>query len=477
MKQLSLIVFLAFSIVTNAQDKISAYFESIRNNEALLTAFFAGMPKGGDLHHHFSGSAWPDKLLEKAIREDYYIDLRSFTVAKTPGAGNSWKPFSAFTGSGELEHLKTDIIRRWSVKDYYEGFYPSEKLFFESFEKFDAIMDEQFPAVLQELKTRAKAENLSYLETQLSRPRFSLKLNDGDSLNKVLRDAASRMDTGYIFRLLQQLTLRFDQGGVIESADSFNNTVVKKLHEELKLDDDSFTIRYQNFVLRFMEPVELFKNLYVNFMSADRSPLIVGVNIVSPEHGPVSMNDYWLHMVMFRYMHRLFPEVKYAVHAGELTLGLVAPEELTWHIDAAVRIAGANRIGHGVDIAYENNSSSLLRFMRQEKIPVEINLSSNEFILKVKEDQHPVSLYYKAGVPIVISSDDAGILRTSITRQYVLLAKRYPFIPYQAIKQMVYNSITYSFIEEEKVKTQLKSDLDLRFAAFEKSLPRLPVKK
>jgi hypothetical protein len=474
MKRLPVILFIFFSLSVTAQDKVSAYFESIRNNEALLTAFFAGMPKGGDLHHHFSGSAWPDYLLEKAIRDKYWVDLSSHTVSREPGNGTSWQRLDKMENQ---DSIKTAILQHWSVKDYYPGFYPSEKLFFESFGKFDAIMDEQFPAVLLELKRRAKAENLSYLETQLSRPRFSLKLNDRDSLNNVLRDAASRRDTGTIYRLFQQLIARFDKGGARESADSFNMNVVKKLHDELRLDDDSFTIRYQNFVLRFMEPADLFKNLYVNFLSADRSPLIVGVNIVSPEHGTVSMNDYWLHMIMFRYMHRLFPDVKYAMHAGELALGLVAPEELTWHIDAAVRIAGANRIGHGVDIGYEKNSYALLEFMRRHKIPVEINLSSNEFILNIKEDQHPISLYYNAGVPVVISTDDAGILRTSLTRQFVLLAKRYPFISYKAIRQMVYNSIEYSFITDPKLREQLKKDLDIRFAGFEKSFQHLVSKE
>jgi hypothetical protein len=40
-------------------------------------------------------------------------------------------------------------------------------------------------------------------------------------------------------------------------------------------------MRYQNFVLRFMEPVDLFKNLVVAFISADSSQY-GGVNIVSP---------------------------------------------------------------------------------------------------------------------------------------------------------------------------------------------------
>ena len=155
------------------------------------------------------------------------------------------------------------------------------------------------------------------------------------------------------------------------------------------------------------------------------------------------------------------------MHAGELTLGLVQPEELTWHINSAVYTAGANRIGHGVDLAYEKNNYELLRYMAKNKIAIEINLTSNEFILKVKENRHPFTLYKEFGVPIVISTDDAGILRTNLTEQYVLLAKRYPQVSYKDIKEYVYNSIRFAFIEESKVKEQVLDDLDYRFKKFE----------
>jgi len=198
---------------------------------------------------------------------------------------------------------------------------------------------------------------------------------------------------------------------------------------------------------------------------------MAGVNIVSPEDGETSMKDYWLHMVMFKYCHSRYPNVKYTMHAGELTLGLVQPEELTWHIGAAIYTAGANRIGHGVAIAYEKDSYDLLRYMAKKTIPIEINLVSNEFILKVKESRHPFTLYKDFGVPIVISTDDAGILRTNMTEQYVLLAKRYKDVSYSDIKQYVYNSINYSFIKETKVKKQLLNDLDSRFKTFEANFP------
>ena len=140
------------------------------------------------------------------------------------------------------------------------------------------------------------------------------------------------------------------------------------------------------------------------------------------------------------------------MHAGELTLGLMKPQELTWHIGAAVYTAGASRIGHGVDMAYEKASYNLLRYMVKKNIPIEINLVSNEFIFKVKESRHPLTLYKEFDVPIVISTDDAGILRTNMTEQYVLLAKRYKNVSYSDIKQFVNNSINYSFIKEASVK-------------------------
>ena len=52
------------------------YLEKIRNNEVELTAFFAQMPKGGDLHHHYSGSIYAEPLLAHAISEDFYLKTK-----------------------------------------------------------------------------------------------------------------------------------------------------------------------------------------------------------------------------------------------------------------------------------------------------------------------------------------------------------------------------------------------------------------
>lgn len=442
------------------------YLQKNRNNEALLTAFFQQMPKGGDLHHHFSGSVYAEPLLERAIAEDFYLNLETMAVSKTKPQKGTWERFSSLKEKEKLEYYEQQIMQTWSVKDY-NGAVPSDDQFFDSFMKFESTITGHFAEGMLELKKRALAENVSYIETQLSTIPCDMNVADLTDFNTKLRQAAAQKDEKAVLKLLDELYKSLQKKDAKKYAADFNTNFIAKLHKDLKIDDDRFTMRYQNFVLRFMDPVDLFKNLTIAFISANDSKLVAGVNIVSPEHGENSMKDYWLHMVMFKYCHSKYPDVKYTLHAGELTLGLVQPEDLTWHINDAIHVAGANRIGHGVDIAYEANSYDLLRYMAKNNIPIEINLTSNEFILKVKENRHPFTLYKEFNVPIVISTDDAGILRTNMTEQYVLLAKRYPDVSYATIKQYVYNSINYSFIQDASVKKQLVKDLDARFKTFE----------
>lgn len=470
MKKISLFLLLLNTAFGSAQT-IDAYFEKIRNNEAQLTAFFSQMPKGGDLHHHYSGSVYAEPLMAYAIKNNFYLNLETLEVQPKKGNEGIWESFEMIQKNRALEFYQQKMIEKWSIKDYNDSDYPSDKQFFDSFGKFQATIKGTFEQGLLELKNRALKENVSYIETQLATIPSTINTTDVAHHNENLRKWASAKNEKELFKVLDELYATFIQRNAAQEAAHFNNEFIAKLHTNLKIDDAQFTMRYQNFVLRFMEPVDLFKNLVLAFISAEKSELIDGVNIVSPEDGATAMKDYELHMLMYKYCHSKFPKVKYSMHAGELTLGLVQPEELTWHINSAVYTAGAHRIGHGVDLAYEKNNYELLRYMAKNKIAIEINLVSNEFILKVKENRHPFSLYKEFGVPIVISTDDAGILRTNLTEQYVLLAKRYPEVSYKDIKEYVYNSINYSFIEETVVKQKLLKDLDRRFQTFEAQFP------
>jgi adenosine deaminase len=472
MKKLLLLAFTLISVSLGAQT-IDQYFESIRNNTAQLTAFFSQMPKGGDLHNHYSGSVYAETYISYVVQQDFFINTETLEVrASVDQSGKGWVNFSSLDKQGQLATYKQKLMQKWSVKDYNGVSYPSDKQFFETFGGFGIANDGpgRMDTGLLELKRRAQKENVSYIETMLtSITCTNIKIMD-TSFNRRLEEAQLNRDEAMTTTLLDQLFKQVLDKNVKECAATFNRDVVTAMHTRLHIDDSSFTMRYQNYVVRVLPPVDVFKNLILAFESASTSNLIVGVNIVAPEDNETSMRDYWLHMQMFRYCHARYPNVKYAMHAGEMTLGLVKPEELTWHINAAVHTAGANRIGHGVDMAYENNCYDLLKYMAKNSIPIEINLYSNEFILKVKEDAHPITLYRRFHVPIVICTDDAGVLRSNLAHQYVLLAKRYKDISYSEMKKYVFNSIEYSFIEEASVKQTLKKDLEKRFEHFEKEV-------
>jgi adenosine deaminase len=472
MKKIFLYCFLLFSISVSGQS-VENYFEHIRNNDAELVAFFSQMPKGGDLHNHYSGSVYAETYIGYVVRKDYVINKSTLEViASMPNhATTDWVHFSDLAKNKTLDAYKQKLMQKWSAKDYNGVSYPSDKQFFEAFAAFGIANENQsrIDTGILELKNRAIKEHVSYIELMLSSIKCTIADAPGMNYGQQLELAQSEHDEKATSIILGKMYLYLIENKISDCAVSFNDGI-NKMHKRLAIDDELFTMRYMNYVSRASDPVSLFKSLVAAFESAERSNLVVGVNIVAPEDGEVSMHDYWLHMQMFKFCHDKYPLVKYSMHAGELTLGIVKPEELTWHINEAVRIAGADRIGHGVDMAYEKNPYELLKYMANKKIAIEINLYSNEFILKVKGEDHPFKLYKDFNVPIVISTDDAGILRSNLIHQYELLAKRYKYVSYSDIKRYVYNSIDYSFIKEDWLKRKLRSKLDADFRQFEKEV-------
>ena len=183
----------------------------------------------------------------------------------------------------------------------------------------------------------------------------------------------------------------------------------------------------------------------MSFEAAKHELRIVGVNLLQAEEGVISLRDYKLHMQMLGYLHRLYPDVHVTLHAGELSPFVVAQNELKYHIDDAVHIAHADRIGHGVDIIHEDNAEKLFADMAKNHIMVEINLTSNEQTLDIKGKDHPLPWYLTHDVPVALSTDDEGVSRTNLTREYQRAVLDYQ-LNYSTIKKIDRNSLTYSFL-------------------------------
>jgi adenosine deaminase len=130
--------------------------------------------------------------------------------------------------------------------------------------------------------------------------------------------------------------------------------------------------------------------------------------------------------------------------------------------------AGAQRIGHGVAIEWEWNEEETLKIMSEQRIPLEINLGSNEFILGIKPEEHPWRRYLKAGVPLVFGSDDLGILRSDRNREVTRFFSQYGGT-YSEFKDMALNGILYSFLKDKDYKNQILNRLKADFDTFEKT--------
>jgi adenosine deaminase len=176
----------------------------------------------------------------------------------------------------------------------------------------------------------------------------------------------------------------------------------------------------------------------------------VGINLVAPEDDRVSLADYSAHMRMVGALRRHFPQVGISLHAGELALGLVPPNELRFHIAEAVRVAGATRIGHGVDILHEDGAEALLAEMARKRVMVEVNLTSNAVILGITGPDHPYAAYRAHGVPMALSTDDEGVSRIDLTQEYRRAVLAYG-LGYAEVKQLSRNGLSHAFVSGDSL--------------------------
>jgi len=205
-------------------------------------------------------------------------------------------------------------------------------------------------------------------------------------------------------------------------------------------------IRYLYQVLRGLPREMVFAQILFGFELAQADPRFVGLNLVMPEDWYVPMHDFELHMKMLDYLHGAYPKVHISLHAGELAMGLVPPEGLRFHIRESIERGHAERIGHGVDVMNEDRPLDLLREMAKRKILVEICLTSNDLILGVKGDEHPLPIYLKYGVPVALATDDEGVSRSDMTHEYLRAVQTYDFLGYKELKRMARMSLEHSFL-------------------------------
>jgi len=127
------------------------------------------------------------------------------------------------------------------------------------------------------------------------------------------------------------------------------------------------------------------------------------------------------------------------VHAGESS----GPESI-WD---AIRLLGANRIGHAVSAIQD---ARLVDVMLEEGIGVEANLTSNIQTSTVDTyDAHPLRDLLEAGVLATINTDDPGISDIDLIYEYEIAAPAAGITP-ELAHQAQDNAVRVSFLSDEE---------------------------
>jgi adenosine deaminase/aminodeoxyfutalosine deaminase len=129
-------------------------------------------------------------------------------------------------------------------------------------------------------------------------------------------------------------------------------------------------------------------------------------------------------------------------HSGEST----GPETV-WD---AVRLLGAERIGHGINAIHD---PSLVRYLADEGIPLEICPTSNVCTKSVPSlAEHPLPALAAAGVPFSISSDDPPMFSTTLDHEYAVAADLLG-LDRAGVAELARSAVRQSFAEDGRKAT------------------------
>ena len=435
-----------------------------------LYAFLQPMPKGADLHVHLSGAVYAETTISEGIQQGLCIDpMRLMFTQPVSTSGASACATGTVPAAVVLkdQHLYDSLIDSFSMRAFVptSGFDGHDQ-FFATFDRFGALKDDD-GTWLDQVAQRAAAQNEQYLEIMVTPP-FAKAAALGNKLGWPA--GIDDEDHGRKLAKLREALLAGGlRGEIVEDSKAIADATSSRVALESCRSDPpaarpedpgsrsacELKIHFLYQILRAFPPQQVFAQTLLGFEVANAelqsgNPEFVGINFVQPEDDRIAMKDYHLQMLMLDYLHSVYPKVNISLHAVELAPGLVPPAGLSFHIREAVELGHATRIGHGVDVLYEKNPGALLKEMAAEHVMVEINLTSNDVILGIKGNAHPLAAYRAAHVPVALSTDDEGVARIDLTHEYVKGADEQS-LSYLDLKNMARTSLEHAFLPGESL--------------------------
>ncbi|HBS43088.1 MAG TPA: adenosine deaminase [Oceanospirillales bacterium] len=415
-------------------------FRDSASDEELYALLYA-MPKGGDLHHHISGSARSEWWYEEILRQESlgYTYYTKVTI-------NNCRAY----GGNEFNFAPYLLLFRTVSERNFQQLPECEK---SEYKKIQDLTEDEKSGFLNSIRLDKNHEGRDeFFQTHWQR------LNDLTSNPYLMLEVLARNIKAFSKEgLMYMETMMGSEGYEAPDGSVIPDThFIQMLRDRLAQDDikkTGMTLRFQESILRFAPNAE--QQLIRDYKSvAANSDLYVAVNMVGREDND---KGYPLRFLpTLRELRKTYNDVKLSIHAGEV-------DEPNFHIRDTL-LLGADRIGHGVNLITDNE---LMREMRHGPYLVEINLISN-LLLEYVDDysQHPFPEYLRIGIPVALSTDDRGMWDSNITDEFFVAVKEFN-LSWEEIKTLSRNSLQYSFLDTE-TKEDLLATFDKRISRFEK---------
>ena len=423
------------SVNKTPEQKAARYFESIRKSPPRMLAFLRKMPKGGDLHSHLSGAVYAESYIQWAASKGSCVNSATMTLSQPPCDSASGQIPATAALSNPVMYRQ--LIDAWSMRYWQYSGQNGHDHFFDSFGKFGGGT---FGQMVAEVASRAAKGHVLYLELMLT--------PDGGRSSLIGQQAG--WDGDFEGTLNKLKSTGIDSAALtgvkaLQDAEAEKNTLLKCGTPQADL-GCTVTIRYISQVTRAAPLGQVFAQMVTGFALAnDPNSKVVALNLVQAEDWLIPMQNFKVHMDMLNFLRPRYPQAHITLHAGELAPGVVPPEGLTFHIRESVMKGHAERIGHGVTIMHEDDPYSLLKELARRNVMIEICLTSNDTILGIRKEQHPLATYLQYGVPVTLATDDEGVSRSEISREYLKAAEEHG-LGYLQLKSMARTSLQHAFL-------------------------------
>ena len=154
----------------SAEQRAEHALQAARANPLDLYAFLYRMPKGADLHVHLTGAVYAETFIKDGAEDGLCIDILSHSFVKPRTSDTS---LAATCGDGQVpaprafddQHLYDALVDAFSMRSFVPVTGATgHDHFFDSFDKFDILSTRHLGEWVNEIATRATAQNEQYLE-------------------------------------------------------------------------------------------------------------------------------------------------------------------------------------------------------------------------------------------------------------------------------------------------------------------------